>query len=314
METKIKYKISVVVPIFGVERFIERCARSLFSQTLNELEYIFVNDCTIDNSMQILYQIIEEYPHKKRDIKIINHNTNKGLPQARRTGVMACSGEYIAHVDSDDWVSPAMFERMYSASNGAEYDIVSCNYYKSDGLIHVKVKKDESQKYLQGPVWNKIVKRRLYTNNEIEYPTANKAEDGALLTQLSYFAENRIHIEDALYYYFNNPESMCRIATKENCFKKLKEECENVELRERFLKKHGCLPEDKASLIKWKYLSRKNLMPYIHETEVYDIWRNTYPEINSSIVRIGGIRWQMKLHFLCVYYKQFWFLKAIGQL
>ncbi len=308
------YKISVIIPVYGVEKYIERCSRSLFEQSLNEIEFIFVNDSTQDNSMSILNEVLAQYPQRKNQVKIIKHEQNKGLPQARKTGVLMASGEYIAHCDSDDWLEKDMYEVMYNEAKILDYDIVTCDYYKSDGDVKKYVRPYESQKYLQGPVWNKIVKRTIYTDHDIIYPTANKAEDGALLTQLSFYGQKRKHVNKALYYYYNNPDSMCRVISKENCVKRLHEECENVELRRDFLIKHNCLPADESCLLGWEYLSRKNLMPYITEKDIYSLWKNTYSELNHRFISARGIRWQTKLHFLLVYYKQFWILQLLGQL
>ena len=94
-------KVSVLVPVYGVEKYIERCARSLFEQTLDDMECIFVDDCTPDDSMQVLVKILSEYPRRKEQVKIIHHETNQGLPAARQSGLKIATGEYIAHCDSD---------------------------------------------------------------------------------------------------------------------------------------------------------------------------------------------------------------------
>ena len=80
-------KVSVIIPVYGVEKYIERCARSLFEQTLEDMEFIFVNDCTKDNSIDILLRVIDEYPKRKSQVHILNHEFNKGLPVARQTGI-----------------------------------------------------------------------------------------------------------------------------------------------------------------------------------------------------------------------------------
>ena len=97
-------KVSVIVPIYEVERYIERCARSLFEQTmLSGIEFIFVDDCTPDYSIEILHNTLKEYPEREAQVTILTHSANKGLAAARKTGVRAARGEYISHCDSDDW-------------------------------------------------------------------------------------------------------------------------------------------------------------------------------------------------------------------
>ena len=96
-------KVSICVPVYGVEKYIERCAISIFEQTYTNLECIFVNDCTKDNSIKILYNVIERYPQRREKIRIIQHDCNRGLAAARNTALEAASGDYILHVDSDNY-------------------------------------------------------------------------------------------------------------------------------------------------------------------------------------------------------------------
>mgnify|MGYP000541624267 CR=1 FL=1 len=105
--------VSVIVPIYGVEPYIEKCARSLFEQSLENMVFIFVNDCTPDKSVEILRQVIEDYPRRYLQIQIIEHEENRGLAMARNSGLLIAKGEYIIHCDSDDWVELDMYEEMY---------------------------------------------------------------------------------------------------------------------------------------------------------------------------------------------------------
>lgn len=295
-----KIKVSVIIPIFGVEKYIERCARSLFSQTLQEMEYIFVDDCTQDRSIQILEKVRSEYPERQEQVIILHHLENKGLPQARKTGIKVARGEYIAHCDSDDWVEETIYEKMYKFANGTDTDIVYCDFFKSDGINIEYSTLSENKTFMSGPVWNKLVKRDLY-NNDIIFPTANKAEDGALMLQLSYYAKNRGHLKEALYYYYQNPESICRIPTKEACIKRLREECENTELRIRFLKDKGVEQNFERDIIRWKYVCRKNLVPFLEDESILNLWKLTYPEINHRYIFLHGIPIRSKLVFLIIY-------------
>ena len=122
-------KVSVIVPIYKVERFIARCAESLLNQTLQEIEYIFVNDATPDGSMDILKETIARYPSRADSCHIVEHEVNKGLPSARNSGLAVARGEYVFHCDSDDFVEPTMFEDMYKAAIESSADIVRCDWY-----------------------------------------------------------------------------------------------------------------------------------------------------------------------------------------
>ena len=97
-------KVSILVPIYRVENYIERCAVSILNQSYDDLEIIFVDVCSPDNSMQVLNQVIKKYPKRISQIKIIKHNENKGLAEARKTAVNAATGQYVFHLDSDDYL------------------------------------------------------------------------------------------------------------------------------------------------------------------------------------------------------------------
>lgn len=291
--------ISVIVPIYGVEQFIERCARSLFEQTIkNGIEYIFVDDCTKDNSIKVLNKVLDEYPERKFQVTLLRHEVNKGLPQARKTGVMVARGEYIAHCDSDDWVCCNMYEKMYNHAKSNNYDLVYCDYYLSDGKSEKYVRKKTNARLLQGPVWNKIVKREIYTRNSIIYPTANKAEDGALMTQLSFFSSKIGYLCEPLYFYFNNPLSMSRIASEEECVKRLRQEIDNTTIRLEFLNQQGSIDSFPASVIIWKLSARNNILPLIGKKDYYKMWINTYPEINKQVFVNSEISFRVKVAFL----------------
>ena len=89
-------KVSVIIPIYKVENFMERCARSLFEQTLTEeVEFIFVDDASLDCSVSIIHQCLNDYPERKNQTKILVHSQNKGLPSARNTGLQAATGKYV---------------------------------------------------------------------------------------------------------------------------------------------------------------------------------------------------------------------------
>lgn len=304
-----KYQISVIVPIYGVEKYIERCARSLFEQTLDSIEYIFVDDCTRDNSINILNEVLSQYPQRKGHVRIIRHEHNKGLPQARKTGVQVATGEYIAHCDSDDWTEPNMYETLYKYAKNGNHDLVYSDYYVSDGKIDTPKTTKTNKKLIQGPVWNKIVKRSLYS--DILYPIVNKAEDGALMTQLSFYASSIGYIAIPLYHYYANPNSMTRILSEEECVKRMEQEKENTSLRISFLDRMGKTELYKKDIIEWKWLTRNNLLPHLNKSRFYNMWLSTYPEINTELLLCKRISVRSKIVFLLQLCRLYGVLKKV---
>lgn len=206
-------KVSVLIPIYNVEKYISRCAKSLFEQTLHDIEYIFVNDCTPDNSMDILNKVIEDYPHKKNHIKIIHHSENKGLAAARNTGVMAACGEYIIPCDSDDWVEPEIYEEMYKKAVNDNSDIVTCDflkektkrieYQKQDSINdpHEYIKSIWDQKNYPA-IWSRLIKRSFFINHNLNFTEGiNMGEDLLIVSKIFFYAKRISYINKALYHY-----------------------------------------------------------------------------------------------------------------
>lgn len=136
-----RYKLSVIIPIYNTEKYIERCVRSLFTQTmLDGVEFIFIDDKTPDNSIYVLESVIEEYPLLQNQIRIMHNETNLGILPTRKRGVKEAQGEYIAWVDSDDWIEPECFYSLYQATNDGVIDIVVQNlsvHHFYDGKEHL---------------------------------------------------------------------------------------------------------------------------------------------------------------------------------
>lgn len=206
-------KISVIVPIYNVEAYITKCAYSLFNQTLDDVEYVFVNDCTKDNSIEVLKTVLQNYPNRLEYVKIVNHDTNRGLPAARATGISYASGDYIIHSDSDDWMEPTLLEEMYCAAIGNDADLVYCdfNFVKQSGVVRYFAPKTADTKTETvnnwvntkwTVIWNILAKRSIYQNNNIKFPIGIKyCEDFYVGIQLLCFSTKIVHVPQALHNY-----------------------------------------------------------------------------------------------------------------
>lgn len=213
--------LSVLIPIYGVEKYIGRCAESLFSQTLKEgIEYIFVNDVTRDGSMKVLESIIEKYPERKDQVKIINHEENQGLAGARFTGLKHAEGRYVAVCDSDDRVEPDMYESMLRAAEQCDADMVLCQYYidypdrmTSSSQRFTTDKEELLRRVIAGEVhcglWNKMAKRELFEKLSPSFiPGVNMWEDVSVLPRLVHLSQRIAIVDRPLYHYAQiNPEA-----------------------------------------------------------------------------------------------------------
>lgn len=123
--------ISVIIPVYNVEKYVERCILSIMSQTYTEsVECIVVNDCTPDNSMKIVEKMVYDYKGQIQ-FKLLYHEHNRGVAAVRNTGLDAASGDYIIHIDSDDYCEPDMLEKMYAKAVEEDADIVVADYWRS---------------------------------------------------------------------------------------------------------------------------------------------------------------------------------------
>lgn len=204
--------VSVIVPIYGVEKYIERCARSIFEQIYKSFEVIFVDDCSKDNSIAILTNVIKEYPSIQ--CEIIRHERNRGLSATRNTGVEAASGKYILHVDSDDWIEPEMISRLVEEADKSNADIVVCGYY---AVYPQKIRpsipkvyddkttmiKDILFKYTSGSMWGKLISKDIYDQHEDAWSIEgiNHGEDYATMPRLLYYSSKVVCINKCLYNY-----------------------------------------------------------------------------------------------------------------
>ena len=176
--------ISVIVPVYNVEKYIEKCLKSLVEQTLKNIEIIIVNDGSTDNSKKIISKFAEKYSNIKYYEK-----TNGGLSSARNYGIKYANGEYVAFLDSDDYVEKNLYELMYKKALQENSDMVECDfiweYYGKNGEI-VKTKKDKRKKFktlnqyvknARVVAWNKLIKKQIIDDFNIRFPEGLIYED-----------------------------------------------------------------------------------------------------------------------------------------
>lgn len=207
------YHVSVIIPVYNVEQYIERCARSLFDQTLESIEFIFVDDCSPDKSIEVLQSILTKYPHRIPDTKIIHHQFNRGSAAARNTGRSVAQGEYIIDCDSDDWIEKNMYELMYQKAQQTHADIVICDWEEVYAIKKKRIFTNPPTNNIEcvvallsgkihGSVGNKLIKKELYTRNNITCKEGmNFCEDLYVTYRLFYFAKSIAYINLPLYYY-----------------------------------------------------------------------------------------------------------------
>lgn len=302
-------QVSVIIPIYGVEKYIERCARSLFSQEIKDIEFIFVNDCTKDSSVEILNKVLKEYPNRIKQVQIINLLKNSGLPIARKTGLNFATGDYIVHCDSDDWVDTNAYQMMLEEAITGNYDIVFCNNYKSDGKRHLPnihtiknvTKENVFMKIVQNNLWSAwriMVKKEVY-DNDIIYPTQNNGEDIALVSQLIYYAKSFSYISAPLYYYYFNENSITKAKGEDKILERIKQQCANTMLVDDFLIKRKSKRMYYNEILILKLYCKANYSRYVVDDKSYLIWSNIFPDLEKENLMFN---WYIPINLKMNYY------------
>ena len=201
-----EYKLSIIVPVYGVEKYIDKCLNSLVKQSLKEIEIIVVNDGTKDNSQKIIDKYVKKYPDKiKSYIK-----ENGGQGSARNYGLKKATGEYIGYVDSDDFVEKDMYKKLYDKAKENNYDIVVCGNYNVsedyqnkniDAFINNYNTDLENIFFGKMAVWNKIYKRDILIKNKLEFKEKVWYEDLAFTLKAIMNSNTFAFIDEPLYDY-----------------------------------------------------------------------------------------------------------------
>lgn len=224
-------KVSVIIPVYNVEKYLRECLTSVCNQTFRDLEIICINDGATDNSLKIL----EEFALKDSRIHIITQ-INQGLSGARNTGLKTATGNYIAFIDSDDYVSENFIETLYNKAISEDADISACCVtYLEDGKFikdnHINKQTFKTQKEVFNSiedkisfmgsvvVWNKLYKTELLRNAELEFVKGCKFED-TYFTFLAIAFANKITVNDSAEYIYriNNSSIMANVYESEKLF------------------------------------------------------------------------------------------------
>ena len=252
-----KSKVSIVLPIYNVEKYLRRCIDSVINQTLREIEIILVDDGSPDDCGQIC----DEYCKKDERIKVI-HQKNRGLSAARNSGIEIATSEYICFIDSDDYIEKDMIEYLYNNAKKYNTDITCCgftNIYENginEKITTVKEKKIYSSKealdihllsgYIEVVAWNKLYKLELFAN--IRYPEGLLYEDMLTTYKLLDISNNILLLPDSKYYYCKRKNSI-GANTFSNKMLKLLDACDEV--TNFTINKYSNLDNIKIAQIQW---------------------------------------------------------------
>ena len=226
-------KISVVVPVYNVEKYVGKCLESILHQTMQDFEVIVVDDCSPDGSMTV----VKSYADKDPRFRIVTHEVNRGLMQARKSGYSVAEGEYLMFLDSDDFLPSDAMEAMYAEALRTSADVVSgelilfypetgkevrrtsCLKYGSDSIaVYKSLLLSEYHHNLCG----KLFKTNILQS--FEYKTLEhftNGEDGYLFYQVVEHVKKVVHLEKPVYYYLQNMQSSSKVRLGGNAIRSI---------------------------------------------------------------------------------------------
>lgn len=320
------YKVSILIPVYKASPFIEKCAESVFSQTFESIEYIFVDDCSPDDSIDKLKQILLHFPNRSTSVTILKNDKNSGISFSRQRAFDAATAAYFLAMDSDDWIEPNMIEVLYNKALEENADIVYSPYFedKADGTQRI-VKPVFSTDKIQliydafigfSAYWNKLISRKILIDNNIStLENVSFSDDLVVLTKVIYFSNRFELVNKPLYHYVQyNTES---ITKKISSPRHIKDRFEVMTEVENFLKNRPDYDKYFNALLIFKALRK---IKVIRTTNGDKQYLGLFPEIDNYIksmnlslkskviLSLAGNNKPISLKFYL------WLLKAAGKL
>lgn len=305
-------EISVIIPVYKVSAYIEHCAENLMRQTFDDVEFIFVDDASPDDSRQKLEAVVARYP--ERNVRILTHEKNSGLPSSRKTGSAVATGRYVYQCDADDWVETDMLEKMHKAAVDNDADFVYCDFFLTFG---------ENERYMHNPAystpdemlrkgflagdckynwWNKLIKRELLKG--VEYPVNHfkGGEDMVVIGILSR-AHRIAYVPEALYHY---------VKTNAGAISEGFSDQRLIDIRynaSQAMKALEAYPGDLTEDIALFKLNVK--LPFLlsGDRRKYQIWKEWFPEANEYIFRNTELPMRTKLLEWCAAKDLWWIVR-----
>lgn len=302
-------KVSIIVPVYNTGKYLQKCLDSIIKQNFINMEIIIINDCSTDNSLEI----IKEYMKLDKRLILINKTKNEGLSAARNSGIEIAKGEYILHIDSDDWIEENYVTEVYEYAKKNNADIVILDYYEDYENESLYIKDQKKEKNLNKSevlrdiflsnaspaVWNKVIKTELYKRNEIYHPKGiSIGEDLAVSPRLIYYSNKIIKLNKAYYHYIQNRSSLTKKKSENN--KKIYDIYNVLLILEKFFKnKEYYIKEIKINYLSaWLLYSSHNL-----KEEMYQKIINEYIDLlaKSKIKNIFSLKVKILLIFTKIF-------------
>lgn len=312
-----KEVISVIVPVYNASHTLKKCIESLFTQSYPYLEIILVDDCSTDCCLELINSLTARQRDIVTKVKIISHDTNKGVASARNTGLESATGTYIYFVDADDYVEPYALEKLYYEIKREDADIVGCEWYLSFQtneryMVQPTVLSGEDMfRKMAGGVmrwnlWLFLVKHSLYNENKIWFtPGMNMGEDMMVMMKLALCCQKVSVLHEGLYHYQQtNLVSLTRTYSDKHRL----EVTANVNELESFVNTR-CRKDYREEL---NFLKLNIKLPLLISSKVadYKLWLEWFPTSNDYVDRCEDVSLRVRFIQKAALKRRFWVLKA----
>ena len=288
-----KVKVSILVPLYNVEKYVGRCVESLFSQTYANIEYVFVNDCTPDTSMEVITDYIEKYGVCDK-CKIINHTVNKGISASRNDCLDNASGDYILFIDSDDYIDVDMVEKLVLAAQENNADISGCGYIEEYEDHSVEIPQRYTNDHqemmraitlltIKGVMWKLLIRRSIVDENKIRFiPDNTMVDDYLFCCQVFFYAKRFASVNRCMYHYIQyNPNNYSK--TREF---NITSQAKAIVKAEEFYKENDAYEIVRDVMLQRKFISK---LPLLLNKSCYNVklWRSLFPESNDAWTKMN---------------------------
>lgn len=289
-------KVSVIVPIYHSEPYLERCCRSLFSQTLDDIECLFIIDGYSSSAETIIAEVLADYSKRKDQIRILRHEKNLGTSFSRQEGHDQAMGEFLYHCDSDDWLEPEALETVYDKAKSEHADLVFFDYVRhyedtSQEIVYRSAHVEQGIiSTMDGTLCNKLIRKQLLASHNLRFPVGiNWGEDLCMSVLLQLLASKIIYLPKVLYHYCLHKESFTTSIDEQkylqlvSCPQYLEQEFAKRQLHDRY----------SSLLLQMKFEVKEY---YLIHPSLRNIqkWLTIYPECHSAIWQYQSVPFYLK--------------------
>lgn len=308
-------KVTIAIPIYNAAAFIETCVRSVYGQTLDDLEILLIDDCSADNSIALALQILDEYPQRKDQVRVIRNEKNQGIALVRKRMAQEARGAYLMQVDSNDYLELNAAELAYNRAEAENADMVSFERFvhigeKVSATNHEYDNVDKDVLRSQGIachgdpiITNRLVHRSLFTNPKVIWPETALAEDLIISAQFFYYAKNLAFITEPLYHYNVRCSSTAFSQNPEHVIRMFEGYKKNLELMTRFYAEHGLTEKCGSTLLYMKQQIKELLLPFNGHRKYRKLYLATFPEVGRMYFFGNQYRkptYRERFYYVCI--------------